>query len=317
MVRYVIRRLLAFIPTLMAVAIVMASLVDLIPGDPVQVMLGDGVIGIPQETISARRRQMGLDRPYHVRLTEWTTNALRGDFGRSFFLEKTVTQIIRERYFVTLNLTLAALAVALAVGLSAGIVASINQGKFADWIVTTSALAWVSLPGFVVALGLMFLFSVNLRLLPIGGFVSFTEDPVEYLRHLALPALTLGLGSSGLVTRFTRTCMLEVLRQDYITTARAKGLVEKVVLVRHALRNALIPIVTVVGLSFGSMLGGAVITEMVFNMHGMGRLILEAVKRRDYPVVQGGVFVVTATYLMVNLLVDLLYAWVDPRIHYE
>jgi len=312
--QFAIRRLLTFIPALLAVAVVIALLMDMIPGDPVTIMLG---LDAPGESINRRRIELGLDRPMHVRLLEWLTNALRGDLGQSIILEKSVSQTIAERYSVTISLALFALAVALAVGLPAGIVASVKQGTWIDWAVTTSALLWLSLPGFWIALNLIFLFSVRLGWFPVGGFVPVTENPLDFLKHLVLPAVSMGLGSAGILARFTRTSMLEVLRMDYIGTARAKGLREIVVLLRHALKNALIPIITMVGISFGDMLGGAVISELVFNMPGVGRMVLDAVKRRDYPLIQGGIFVVTATYLMVNLLVDLLYAWADPQIRFE
>jgi peptide/nickel transport system permease protein len=228
-----------------------------------------------------------------------------------------VTQTIRERYTVTISLAVFGLLIALVVGVPAGIIASVKQGSVIDWLVTTSALIWLSIPGFWIALNFILIFAVQLGWLPLAGFVPITENPIEFFSHLLLPALSLGLGYSGIVARFTRTSMLEVLRQDYINTARAKGVRERMVMLRHALKNALIPIITIVGIGFGSMLGGAVVTEMVFSMPGVGRMVLDAVKRRDYPLIQGGIFVVAATYLAVNLLVDLLYTWADPRIRYD
>jgi peptide/nickel transport system permease protein len=314
MTQYVIRRLLAFIPTLLIVAALIALLIDLIPGDPVELLLGQEASSF---AINKRRDELGLDRPIHERLLEWVGNALRGDLGQSLFLSKSVTQTIRERYSVTIWLTLFALAVASLVGIAAGIVASVKQGQLLDWLVTSSALIWLSIPGFWIALQLILFFAVRLRWFPVAGFVPITENPGAFFKHLILPGAALGLGYSGIIARFARTSMLEVLRQDYMSTARAKGLRERVVLLRHGFRNALIPILTMVGIGFGDLLGGAVIVETVFSMPGVGRMILDAVKRRDYPLIQGGIFVVTATYLLVNLLTDLAYAWVDPRIRYD
>jgi peptide/nickel transport system permease protein len=310
-----VRRLLAFIPSLLAITLLIGLLIDLIPGDPVQLMLGQEA---SQSSVARERAALGLDRPIYFRLAEWTFNALRGDLGESYFIGKPVSQIIAERYQVTVSLTLFALVIATLVGMCAGIIASINQGGLIDWIVTTSALLWLSFPDFFVALGLIFLFGIRLRWFPITGYVSPVEEgPIEFLKHLFLPAIALGLGYSGVIARYVRTSMLEVLRMDYVTTARAKGLRERVVLLRHTLKNALIPIITAIGIGFGSLLGGAVVVEVVFTMSGVGRMIVDAVIRRDYPLVQGGLLIVAASYLSVNLLVDLFYAWADPRIRYE
>ena len=314
MSRYLIRRLLAFLPVLVFLAVFIALMIDLMPGDPVAQLVG---IESPGEAINKKRMELGLDRPVQVRLAEWVTGALRGDFGESYFLNEPVTETISERYSVTVSLTLFSVIVAVVVGVPTGIIASINQGRLIDWLVTSSALLWLSLPTFWIALYMIFLFSVRLKWLPLAGYVPLRENPIDFLKHLTLPGITMGLGFSGIVARFTRTSMLEVLRQDYITTARAKGLRDRLVLMRHALRNALIPILTMIGIGVGDMLGGAVIVELVYNMPGVGRMIVDAIKRRDYPVIQGGVFVMTATYLAVNLVVDVLYARVDPRVHFK
>lgn len=315
MSRYIVRRLLAFIPSLLTVTVLIGLLIDLIPGDPVQLMLG---VEAPRSAVNRKRLELGLDRPMHVRLLEWIAHALRGDLGESYFHNKTVSEVIVERYAATMSLALFALLLSTVVGVCAGVVASINQGGFIDWAVTAGALLWLSIPDFWIALNLILLFGVRLRWLPIAGYASPIEDgPVEFLRHLFLPGASLGLGYSGVIARYARTSMLEVLRMDYVTTARAKGLRERMVLLRHALKNALIPIITAVGIGFGGLLGGATVTELVFTIPGIGRMVLDAIKRRDYPVVQGGLLVVAFTYLLVNLLVDLLYAWADPRIRYE
>jgi peptide/nickel transport system permease protein len=291
-------------------------MVDMIPGDPVARLVGIEGYG---EQVAKRRQQMGLDRPVGVRLVDWMGNALRGDFGDSYFLEKGVTEVIVDRYPVTISLALFGLVVAVVLGVLAGSIAAVNQGKIIDWLVTTSSLAWLSLPGFMVGLGMIYLFSVRLGWFPIAGSGRFSlvDDPVDALWRLFLPGLSLGLTYAGVIARFTRTSLLEVLKTEYIVTARSKGLHERVVLLQHALRNSLIPILTVIGIGFGDLLGGAVITETVFTISGVGRMILSGVLKRDYPIVQGGVFVLTATYLLVNLLVDLLYGWADPRIRLE
>ena len=311
MIGYVVRRILTFIPALLIVAVLTAVMIDLIPGDPVALLMGDEA---PGEAINMRRREMGLDRPMHVRLLEWLANAARGDFGKSYFLGKSVSATIAERLGVTLWLAVLGIALASVVGIILGVVASVRQGRLIDWLVQTSSLVWLSIPQFWFALLLIFFFAVNLRWLPIGGYVSPLKGFFAFGTHMVMPVVCLALGYIGIIARFTRTSMLEVLREDYVATARAKGLAERVVLFRHALRNAFVSILTMIGIGFGDMLGGAVVIELVFNMPGLGRMILDAVKRRDYPVIQGGIFAMTAAYLLVNLIVDLLYMAINKRI---
>lgn len=313
MSQYLIRRLVAFIPTLLAVAVLVALLMDFIPGDPVQYMMGEEA---PYSAVTRRRQQLGLDRPVHVRLVAWLSKAAQGDLGESFMLSQPVSEVIAERYPVTISLTLFAMLVSVSVGIPIGIIASVKQGSLIDWGAMTTSLIVLSIPGFWLSLNLILLFGVALRWLPVGGYVPLTENPVQFLKHIFLPGTGLGLGSAALIARFTRTSMLEVLRQDYVTTSRAKGLSERVVVLRHALRNALVPIVTVLGIQFGGLLSGAFITEVLFVMPGVGRMVVDAVMRRDYPLVQGGVLVIAISYLAVNLLTDALYGWIDPRIRY-
>jgi peptide/nickel transport system permease protein len=312
--RYIVRRLLIFVPTLLVVAVLVFFMIDLVPGDPVALMLGMEASG---EAINARRLELGLARPVQERLVSWFVNASRGDLGRSYFLGTSVTQALLERIPITFSLATFALVVAITVGTSAGIIASIKQGSFADWGVMLVALFGLSVPSFWLGLNLIFLFSVNWQWFPIGGYIPFGKDPALFLKHLFLPALSLGLIHSAVIARMTRASMLEVLRMDYIRTARAKGLREWVVIYRHALKNALIPIITVIGISAGVLLGGSVVIETVFNLPGVGRLVVEAIKRRDYPVIQGGILMVTSAYLLINLLVDVLYGWINPRIRFE
>jgi peptide/nickel transport system permease protein len=314
MARYVVRRLLAFIPTLLVVSVLVFLMIDLVPGDPVALMLGLEASG---EAINAKRLELGLHRPLMERMVSWFADAARGNLGDSYFLHQSVTQALVERVPITLSLASLALTVAILVGISAGILASVRQGTVADWGVMLLALFGLSVPSFWLALNLIFLFAVRWQWFPVGGYVPFTQAPGSFLRHIFLPGLSLGLVHAAVIARMTRARMLEVLQMDYIRTARAKGLNDWVIVYGHAIKNALIPIVTVIGISAGVLLGGAVVTETVFNLPGVGRLIVEGVKRRDYPVIQGGLLFLTCTYLVSNLVVDLLYAWVNPRIRYE
>ena len=244
-------------------------------------------------------------------------NASHGDLGDSYFLSKSVSETIKERAVVTLWLAILGIAFAAIIGVILGVFSSVYQNRIIDWIIQVSSMIGLSVPQFWIALLFIFVFSVNLRVLPIGGFVALFKGFKMFSLHLIMPVICLSLSYIGIFARFTRTSMLEVLREDYIYTARAKGVRERVVLFKHALRNAFIPIITMIGIGFGDMLGGAVVIETVFSMPGVGRLVLDAVKRRDYPIIQGGILVITAAYLLVNLIVDLLYTWMDKRISLE
>jgi peptide/nickel transport system permease protein len=314
---YLIRRLLQFIPTLAFVALLVFAMVDLAPGDAVDHLVGMQE-GATQAQMEKMRHELGLDRPFLVRLVDWYAHALRGDLGESIAYKGTpVAELIAERWPVTFSMTAIALVVALVLGVSVGVLAALRQGRLADWMLMVPVLFVMSTPHFWLGLIMIIFFGVKLRWLPIGGYVPLGQNPIEFIRHLILPCTILGLVYAGMIARMTRTCVLEVLNQDYVQTARAKGLRQRAVIVRHALRNALIPLSTVVGLSVGAMLGGAVIIETVFNIRGLGRLIVDGILSRDFPVVQGGLLVVTVGYLIVTLVVDLGYAWLDPRIRYE
>lgn len=314
MVNYVIRRLVAFVPTLLAVVVLVFLLIDLVPGDPVVLILGWEA---PGESIEELRRELGLDQPWYVRMFSWLRGITRGDFGESLFLDQSMGRLIAKRFPVTLSIATVALIIAVGVGVTGGIIAAVYQGTLADWAAMVVALFVLSVPSFWLALNLIYLFAVELRWLPVGGYVPLSEGVVPFLRHLFLPSVSLGLAYAAIIARITRTAMLEVLRMDYIRTARAKGLRELAVIGKHAFRNSLIPVVTVVGIAVGGLLGGSAVTETVYNLPGMGRLIVEAVRRRDYPVVQGGILVLTVGYLVINLVVDVIYALVNPRIRYE
>jgi peptide/nickel transport system permease protein len=313
MLAYITRRLLAFIPTLLVVAVAVSLLIYLVPGNPAVMMLG--VEATPQ-AITDLENALGLNDPLHLRLAGWFGRALQGDLGRSYLLDQSVTEAILVRLPVSLSLAVAAMFVALVVGVGAGTLAAVKQNSWIDWLVMVLALLGLSIPNFWLGLNLIFLGAVTLRWFPTGGYVPWSEDPTRFLLHLTLPAITLGLSHAALLARMTRASMIDVLRVDYVRTARAKGLHEWTVVFKHAFRNALIPIITVVGISTGIMIGGAVVIETVFGLPGVGRLIINAVQRRDYPIVQGGILFVTVSYLVVNLLVDLVYVWINPQIRY-
>jgi peptide/nickel transport system permease protein len=311
---YLARRLFALVPVMAVVVTVVFLLIHLIPGDPVSVMLGpDATITQVEET----RRGLGLDRPIWEQLLLFYGRVLRGDLGRSYFLDRPVTQALWERAEPTLVLTLSALLVAVAIGVPSGIVAGAYPGSAWDRVLMTGALLGVCIPGFWLALILIYTFAVNLRWLPAAGYASIFGDPWAALRYMVLPALSLGFNQSALIARIARSCMLEILQQDYIRTARAKGLTQRVVVYVHAFRNAMVPVVTVIGITMAILIGGAVVTEIVFNIPGLGRLIISAILRRDYPVVQGVVLVTAAAYVLINLAVDMVYAFIDPRIRYD
>ena len=314
MTRYLCHRLLALIPVMAVVVTVVFLLIHLIPGDPVSVMLGPDATA---NQIEATRRALGLDRPLHEQLLKFYARVLRGDLGQSYFLDRPVTTALRERAEPTLVLTLAALLVAVAIGVPSGILAGAYRGSPWDRTLMTGALLGVCIPGFWLSLNFIYLFAVRLGWLPAAGYASVFADPVAALRHMVLPAVSLGFNQSALIARIARSCMLEVLQQDYIRTARAKGLSQRVVVYVHAFRNALVPVTTVIGITMAILIGGAVVTEIVFNIPGLGRLIISAILRRDYPVVQGVVLVTAASYVVINLAVDVVYAFIDPRIRYD
>lgn len=314
MIAYIIRRLLAFIPTILVVSFLVYLMIYLVPGDPTATMLGQEA---SEEQRAELREELGLNRSFTERMVSWYGDVMRGDLGQSYFLRQPVGAALMDRLPVTLSISFFAISFAALVGTTAGVLASIRHRRFLDWGIMLLAIIGLSVPVFWLALNMIFLFSVRLGWFPTGGYIPFSESPREYFTHLLMPGVALGLAHTAVIARITRSSMLEVLRQDYVRTARAKGLRERVVIMSHAMRNALIPIITIFGISFGALLSGSVITETVFNMPGVGRLIVDAVLRRDYPTIQGGILIITLLYLVVNLVVDLLYAWANPRIHYS
>jgi len=303
---YIAKRLLLTIPVLIGVSFVVFVMVRIIPGDPAQIIAGEAAT---REFVEELRRELGLDRPIVVQFGDFLARLLRGDLGRSIRSRIPVVEDLKVRIPNTVILAAAGMVVATSLGVLAGIVSAVRPYSLLDTAVMLLALAGLSMPVFWSGLMLILLFAVMLGWLPAVGTGSWA--------HLILPAVTLGLTSAAIIARMTRSSMLEVLRSDYIRTARAKGLAEATVVNRHALRNALIPVITVVGLQTGNLLSGAVLTESVFAWPGVGRLMVEGIQTRDYPIVQAAVLVVALTFVIVNLVVDVLYAVVDPRIRYE
>ncbi len=316
MFSYVLGRFLAALPTLLGVAVITFLLMRAIPGDVVTQLVGLESNATPQQ-LAELRRLFGLNLPLHVQFVQWIGAVLHGDLGSSLRTGRAVSADLALRFPVTLELTLLGLLVSLVVAVPLGILAAIRRSSLADYLASLLALLGLSVPGFFLAVLLTLLFSLTLGWLPPAGYIPLAENPLDNLRHMLLPAFSLGLILAGAITRILRSSMLEVLGRDYIRTARAKGLSERVVIYRHALRNALIPVLTVIGLQFGSLLGGAVIIEQVFSLPGVGRFALEGINLRDYPVVQGTVLFIAAVAVLVNLLIDLLYTLVDPRIRYD
>ncbi|HWI64333.1 MAG TPA: nickel ABC transporter permease [Symbiobacteriaceae bacterium] len=304
--RYVLRRLMQTIPILFGVSVLIFLFVRMIPGDPARLMAG------PQATleeIEVVRQDLGLDKAPVQQYLDYFGKALKGNFGKSMRTRLPVTQEIGLRLMPTVSLAVVSMVVAIAIGLSAGIIAAVKRNSWLDYVSMTGALAGVSMPAFWLALMLMYLLAVKWRLLPTFGYGTW--------KHFVMPAFTLGVGAAAAIARFTRAAMLEVLGQDYIRTARAKGLPEAKVNLLHALKNALIPVVTITGLQFGFLLGGTVVVESVFAWPGIGRLLVDAVDGRDYPIIQTLMLFFSLTFVLINLVVDLAYAAIDPRISYE
>ncbi|MDI6894322.1 MAG: ABC transporter permease [Bacillota bacterium] len=334
MTSYIARRLVAILPVLLGISIIVFLIMHLIPGDPVLVMLGEKA---SPERAEELRRALGLYDPLHVQYGRFLLRALQGDLGRSIRTQEMVTREIAVRFPATLELTMCALFLAVATGVLFGVIAAVRQYSVWDNLSMVVAVAGVSMPVFWLGLMLIFLFGVALTWLPISARLSvevhlaritglhlvdalLTGNAAAFwdaLRHLVLPSVALGAIQMAIIARMTRSSMLEVIRQDYIRTARSKGLAERVVIYKHALKNALIPVVTVVGLTVGRLLGGAVLTETIFSWPGLGKFAVDAIYARDYPQVQGVVLLIAAGFVLVNLLVDVIYVFLDPRIRYQ
>lgn len=306
MFRYVLKRLISTFPVLIGISLIAFFMLRALPGDPAQLIAGEMAT---QEVVESIRAQLGLDRPLYIQYALFVSRLIRLDLGKSARTGQPVIDEIWSRLPNTVLLAVTSTALACLLGIPAGIYSAVRFYTLSDYVVMVLALFGISMPVFWLGLMLIVIFSVKLHLLPAGG--------IGTIQHLVLPSLALASFSTAFIARMTRSSMMEVMGQDYITTARSKGLLEKVVIIKHALRNAFIPIITVIGLQFGSLLGGAVLTETVFAWPGIGRLIVDSISARDYPMVQGVVLVFAVLYILVNLLVDILYAYIDPRIHYD
>ena len=313
MLAYLTGRLLALLPVLLVVAAVVFLLIHLTPGDPARVLLGQDATA---EQVQALRHDLGLDRPLIVQFALWLTRAVRGDLGLSIFQHVPVTDDILQHAGPTVTLSLLAITVALLIGIPAGVVSAVFRNSWLDQGSLALAMLGAAVPSFWLGLSLIVIFAVNLGWLPSSGYRPPSQGVGLSLHYLLLPALALGLPNSSLIIRFTRSSLLDVIGNDYIRTARAKGVNERAVIFHHAFRNALVPILTVVGLTFAALMGGAVVTETVFSLPGVGQLVVSSVLRRDYPVIQGVILLVGTIYVLINLGVDLLYFLVDPRVKY-
>jgi peptide/nickel transport system permease protein len=313
MFAYIVRRILATIPVMAVVALFVFSLLYIAPGDPAAVIAGDQATPADVERI---RQSLGLDRPFLVRFGEWVWRILRGDLGVSIFTNLPVSTMIAQRVQPTLSLMVLTLLLAVTIAVPMGVVAAWRQGTLVDRAVMGFAVLGFSVPVFVVGYLLAYVFALELDWLPVQGYTSIDQGIWPWLENLILPAVALGGVYIALIARITRATMLEVLQQDYIRTARAKGAGQGSILFLHALKNAAVPIVTVIGIGIALLIGGAVVTESVFAIPGLGRLTVDAILRRDYPVIQGVVLLFSFVYVLVNLLIDILYTFLDPRIRY-
>jgi peptide/nickel transport system permease protein len=309
MYAYILKRLALTVPVLLGIATIVFVLMFAIPGDPVRLLMGQH--GSP-ETEAMIRQELGLDRPFHVQYVRFLGRLIRGDLGRSYRQHREVKEILFERLPATLKLGMAALGLAVVFGLTAGILAALNRNTPVDGAVMVASLIGISTPVFWLGLMLMLVFAARLRWLPVAGYGSGGD-----LRHLALPAISLSMVYIGYIARMTRSSLLEVIGMEFLRTARAKGLGPRVAAIKHGLRNALIPIVTVIGLNFAGLLGGAVATETVFAWPGIGRAMVDAIRMRDVPVIEGGVILLSLSFVLINLLVDVSYCAIDPRVKVE
>lgn len=303
MLMFIFRRILQLIPVLFGVVFVVFLIMQMVPGDPALLIAGEGA---SKETVEQIRHQLGLDKPFIMQYFSYIGNILQGDFGVSIRSNRPVLDEVLIRLPITIELALCSIVITVVIGMIAGIISATKQYSWTDVSIMIIALLGVSLPSFWFGLMLIFYFSVQIQIFPVSGWGTWM--------HMVLPALTLGASGAAIVARMTRSSMFDVIRQDYIRTARAKGVKERVVIYKHALRNALIPVITVVGLQFGALLGGTVLVESVFAINGLGRLIVDAIRMRDLPMLQGGVLIASVIFVLVNLIVDILYRYFNKRI---
>ncbi|AMJ49979.1 peptide ABC transporter (plasmid) [Cereibacter sphaeroides] len=311
MLRFLIRRMVSAVPVLFVVSLVTFAIIAIVPGDVTAELAGAEATAEQRAVI---RDQLGLNQPLYQQALRWYGNLLQGDLGHSYLLNMSVTDAVLERLPVTLSLAGLALVLAVVLGVLLGVLAAIRHDSWVDQGTMSVALIGLSVPDFWLGLIMISVFSVGLAWFPTGGYVPFSEDALGWARSMALPSLALAFTQMGVIARMTRSSMLEVMGQDYIRTARAKGMRRHTVVFKHALRNALVPVITVIGVMTGVLLGGAVVIESVFSLPGVGRLIIGAIQRRDFPIIQGGLLITASLFVFVNILVDLAYGWFDPRV---
>jgi peptide/nickel transport system permease protein len=313
MFAYIIRRVLATIPVMVVVALFVFALLHLSPGDPAAIIAGDTATAAD---IARIREKLGLDQPLYLQFGSWVWGLLQGDLGISIFTNLPVSKLIAQRLEPTAALTISTLIVSVLVAIPMGVLAAWKAGSWIDRLVMVFAVLGFSVPPFVLAYLMIYAFAIEADLLPVQGYVSISDGVAPFLSHIVLPSLTLGMVYAALIARITRASMLDVLAQDYIRTAQAKGLANDKVLIGHALKNAAVPIATIIGIGVALLISGVVVTETVYAIPGLGRLTVDAILRRDYPIIQGMILIFSAAYVMVNLLVDLSYTLLDPRIRY-
>lgn len=313
---YMIKRLLLVIPTLLGMAAVVFFLIRLIPGDAVLLMMAESA-NIEAGQIELMRQQLGLDKPAYVQFFVWLAGVLQGDLGQSVWAEVPVSQEIAERLPITVQLMLMALIISLLIAIPVGMISAVKQDTLTDYVLRFCSILGLSVPNFWLAIIVVVVPSILFLWTPRMGYIPLWQDPLGNLGQMIFPAAVLGTSLSASVMRITRSALLEVLRQDYIRTAWAKGLAHRAVVLKHALKNSMIPIATLVGIQMGFLLGGSVLIEQVFALPGLGRLVLDAIRQRDYPLMQGAILFIALGYTLINLAVDLFYSWMDPRIRYE
>lgn len=311
---HILRRLLQAIPVVLFSSIIVFSILQLVPGDPATNLAGPDAT---DEDVQIIRERLGLDRPIAEQYLRWIGNAARGDLGDSFRNSRSVSELLRGAMAPTLELTLIAFALELSLGVVFGVMAGTHLRSGWDWALSAFTMFGIAIPHFVLGLVFIYIVSFRLDLLPIGGRVALTADPIEGLKYLVLPAIVLGLTGAAVLARFVRTSIAQVMNQDYIRTARAKGLASRAVVIRHGLRNGLVPVVTVMALQFAALLTGSVVVENVFSRPGVGRLVVSAIQARDYPIVQGALLFLVFGFIMINLLADIMYGVLDPRIRFS
>ena len=319
---YITKRILLFIPTLFLVTIVIFCLLRVVPGDPAVMLLSGGAGGgeeqeYTQEQLADLRAKLGTDKPIYVQYARWFGNMMRGDFGESFFYQTPVSEDLIQKFPVTLELAFLATLLASIVAVPLGVVSAIKQDSLADYVTRIIAIMGVAMPNFWLAILIIFALVLTFGWMPPIVYVGLLDDPVSNLKQMFFPAIALGFSNMAFIARVTRSAMLEVFREDYIRTARSKGLKESIVVFRHALKNALLPVVTIAGYEFGRLLGGTIIIEVIFMVPGIGRLLVTSIFHRDFPEIQAVIVLITVLVLVLNMVLDLVYAWLNPRIRYS